>query len=56
MLDEILYMLGIENDADTELIDLEKNVHPQDVMKEMERVQQQQMSQFKRNKTNKHQH
>jgi uncharacterized membrane protein len=40
MLDEIQDKLGIENDADQELLDLEKNVHPQDVMKEMDRIQQ----------------
>ena len=47
MLDEIQDKLGIDNDADTELLDLEKNVHPQDVMREMERIQQQ-MSQRKK--------
>lgn len=41
MLDEIQEKLGIKNNADTELLDLEKNVHPQDVMKEMDRVKQQ---------------
>jgi uncharacterized membrane protein len=48
MLDEIQDKLGIENDADQELQDLEKNVHPQDVMKEMERIQQQQMGRGKK--------
>jgi len=40
MLDEIQDKLGIENDADQELLDLEKNVHPEDVMREMDRIQQ----------------
>jgi uncharacterized membrane protein len=48
MLDEIQDKLGIENDADQELQDLEKNVHPQDVMKEMERIQQQKMKREKK--------
>lgn len=48
MLDEIQDKLGIENDADQELHDLEKNVHPQDVMKEMERIQKQQLSRQKK--------
>jgi len=48
MLDEIQDKLGIDNDADQELQDLEKNVHPQDVMKEMERIQKQQTSQLKK--------
>jgi uncharacterized membrane protein len=40
MLDAIQDKLGIENDSDAELNDLEENVHPQDVIKEIERVQQ----------------
>ncbi|MBL8078542.1 MAG: DUF1003 domain-containing protein [Anaerolineales bacterium] len=44
MLDEIQDKLGIENDADQELLDLEKNVHPEDVMKEMDRIQKLQRS------------
>jgi uncharacterized membrane protein len=54
MLDEIQDKLGIENDADLELTDLEKNVHPQDVMKELERVQHEQLSQNKKTETNGH--
>jgi uncharacterized membrane protein len=40
MLDAIQDHLGIENDTDQELLDLEKDVHPEDVLKEMDRVQQ----------------
>ena len=40
MLDQIQDKMGIENDSDLELIDLEKNVHPEDVLKEMDRIQQ----------------
>jgi len=40
MLDEIQDKLGIENDHDRELRDLEKNVHPEDVLEEIDRVQQ----------------
>jgi uncharacterized membrane protein len=40
MLDAIQDKLGIENDSDAELNDLEENVHPKDVIKEIERVQQ----------------
>jgi uncharacterized membrane protein len=43
MLDEIQDKLGIDNDADQELQDLEKNVHPEDVMREMDRIQKQQL-------------
>ncbi len=39
MLDAIQDKLGIENDTDLELHDLEQNVHPEDVLEEMERVQ-----------------
>jgi len=39
MLDQIQDKMGIENDHDQELIDLEKNVHPEDVLKEMDRIQ-----------------
>jgi uncharacterized membrane protein len=38
MLDAIQDKLGIENDSDPELNDLEKNVQPQDVIKEIDRV------------------
>lgn len=38
MLDAIQDKLGIENDSDAELNDLEKNVQPQDVIKEIDRV------------------
>jgi uncharacterized membrane protein len=41
MLDEIQDKMGIENDYDKELRDLEKNVHPEDVLAEIDRVQQQ---------------
>jgi uncharacterized membrane protein len=44
MLDEIQDNLGIKNDTDQELIDLEKHVHPEDVLKEMDRIQRRQMS------------
>ena len=40
MLDEIQDKMGIENDSDKELQDLEKNVHPEDVLAEIDRVQQ----------------
>lgn len=40
MLDEIQDKMGIENDHDKELQDLEKNVHPEDVLAEIDRVQQ----------------
>jgi uncharacterized membrane protein len=39
MLDAIQDKLGIENDTDQELLDLEKNVNPKDVLKEMDRIQ-----------------
>ncbi len=39
MLDAIQDKLGIENDTDLELHDLEQNVHPEDVLEEIERVQ-----------------
>jgi uncharacterized membrane protein len=54
MLDEIQDKLGIQNDADLELMDLEKNVHPQDVMKELERVKHEQFDQNKKIKRNNH--
>lgn len=38
MLDAIQDKLGIENESDTELNDLEKNVQPQDVIREIDRV------------------
>jgi uncharacterized membrane protein len=40
MLDEIQDKMGIENDSDRELRDLEKNVHPEDVLAEIDRVHQ----------------
>ena len=40
MLDAIQDQMGIENDTDTELLDLEKDVHPEDVLDEMDRIQQ----------------
>jgi uncharacterized membrane protein len=39
MLDAIQDKLGIENNSDQELLDLEKNVNPEDVLKEMDRIQ-----------------
>jgi uncharacterized membrane protein len=39
MLDAIQDKMGIENDTDQELLDLEKNVHPDDVLEEMDRIQ-----------------
>lgn len=47
MLDEIQDKLGIENDSDRELHDLEKNVHPEDVLAEIERTQQRLLQQKK---------
>ncbi len=40
MLDEIQDKLGIENDSDPELSDLEKEVHPEEVLAEIDRIQQ----------------
>jgi len=40
MLDEIQDKMGIENNYDKELQDLEKNVHPEDILAEIDRVQQ----------------
>lgn len=40
MLDQIQDKMGIENDYDKELRDLEKNVHPEDVLAEIDRVRQ----------------
>ena len=40
MLDVIQDKLGIENDNDLELLDLEKDVHPEDVLAEIHRIQQ----------------
>ena len=48
MLDEIQDKIGIENNADQELADLEKNVHPEDVMREMDRIQKLQTIQRKK--------
>lgn len=39
MLDAIQDKLGIENDSDQELLDLEKNINPEDVLQEMDRIQ-----------------
>lgn len=39
MLDAIQDKMGIENDTDEELLELEKHVHPEDVLDEMERIQ-----------------
>jgi uncharacterized membrane protein len=39
MLDAIQDQMGIENDTDQELHDLERNVHPEDVLEEIDRVQ-----------------
>jgi uncharacterized membrane protein len=39
MLDAIQDKLGIENDSDMELLELEKDVHPEDVLGELDRVQ-----------------
>jgi uncharacterized membrane protein len=39
MLDAIQDKMGIENDTDQELLELEKDVHPEDVLKEMDRIQ-----------------
>ena len=39
MLDAMQDHMGIENDSDLELLDLEKNVHPEDVLEEMDRIQ-----------------
>src|SRR5215216_6813754 len=40
MLDEIQDKMGIENNYDKELQDLEKNVHPEDVLAEIDRAHQ----------------
>jgi uncharacterized membrane protein len=47
MLDEIQDKMGIENDSDKELQDLEKNVHPEDVLAEIDRTQQRLIQQKK---------
>lgn len=47
MLDAIQDKLGIDNDTDKELLDLEKDVNPKDVLKEMDRIQRQ-MHQLKK--------
>ncbi len=39
MLDAIQDQMGIENDTDKELLELEKDVHPEDVLNEMDRRQ-----------------
>lgn len=39
MLDAIQDQMGIDNETDTELLDLEKDVHPEDVLDEMDRIQ-----------------
>ena len=40
MLDAVQDKMGIENDTDEELLDLEKQVHPEDVLEEIGRIQQ----------------
>jgi len=40
MLDAIQDKMGIDNDSDKELLDLEKDVHPEDVLAEIDRIQQ----------------
>jgi uncharacterized membrane protein len=40
MLDEIQDAMGIENDSDQELQELEKEVHPEDVLAEIDRIKQ----------------
>jgi uncharacterized membrane protein len=40
MLDAIQSKLGIENDGDPELAELEKDVSPKDVLREIERIEQ----------------
>ena len=47
MLDAIQDKMGIENDSDQELLDLEKNVHPEDVLEEIDRIQRR-LSQLKK--------
>ncbi len=39
MLDAIQDKMGIENDTDKELLELEKNIRPEDVLEEMDRIQ-----------------
>jgi len=39
MLDAIQDQMGIENDTDQELRDLEEHVHPEDVLSEIQRIQ-----------------
>ena len=39
MLDAIQDKMGIDNDTDEELLDLEKDVRPEDVLAEMDRIQ-----------------
>ena len=39
MLDAIQDKMGIENNSDQELQDLEKDVHPEDVLEEIDRIQ-----------------
>jgi len=39
MLDAIQDKMGIDNDTDQELLDLEENVHPEDVLSEIQRIQ-----------------
>lgn len=39
MLDAIQDKMGIDNDTDQELLDLEQNVHPEDVLSEIQRIQ-----------------
>lgn len=39
MLDAIQDKMGIDNETDEELIDLERDVHPEDVLEEMDEIQ-----------------
>ena len=39
MLDAVQDKMGIENDSDEELLDLEKEVHPEDVLEEIANIQ-----------------
>jgi uncharacterized membrane protein len=38
MLDAIQDKMGIDNDSDQELLDLEKDVHPEDVLEEIDKI------------------
>jgi uncharacterized membrane protein len=47
MLDAIQDKMGIDNDTDEELLDLEKDVRPEDVLAEMDRIQRR-LNQFRK--------